>query len=156
MGMNASPGAAVGKAVFDSAEAVRLAAEGEDVILVRRETNPDDLAGGARPWSPGRREDDAQMERAAARGAERLWCMSEVDIFCDLDEAEMGALSQAAPMRRYGSGELVYTQSKTCCWNSSTSAMAELIVAKATADKEAADARELLDAENEASGEEQT
>ncbi|GAA3445326.1 pyruvate, phosphate dikinase [Planomonospora venezuelensis] len=44
-GMNASPGAAVGKAVFSSERAVELAARGEDVILVRRETNPDDLAG---------------------------------------------------------------------------------------------------------------
>ncbi|MHB2023855.1 MAG: pyruvate, phosphate dikinase, partial [Mycobacteriales bacterium] len=44
-GMNASPGAAVGKAVFDSARAVALAAAGEGVILVRRETNPDDLGG---------------------------------------------------------------------------------------------------------------
>ncbi|CNG23167.1 pyruvate phosphate dikinase [Mycobacterium tuberculosis] len=44
-GMNASPGAAVGKAVFNSARAVELAERGEDVILVRRETNPDDLAG---------------------------------------------------------------------------------------------------------------
>ncbi|MFI0354737.1 pyruvate, phosphate dikinase [Actinomadura sp. 9N407] len=44
-GMNASPGAAVGKAVFTTEAAVRAAAEGEDVILVRRETNPDDLAG---------------------------------------------------------------------------------------------------------------
>ena len=43
--MNASPGAAVGKAVFTSQRAVELAARGEDVILVRRETNPDDLAG---------------------------------------------------------------------------------------------------------------
>ncbi|GII27074.1 pyruvate, phosphate dikinase [Planotetraspora mira] len=44
-GMNASPGAAVGKAVFTSARAVELAARGEDTILVRRETNPDDLSG---------------------------------------------------------------------------------------------------------------
>ncbi|GHE46163.1 pyruvate, phosphate dikinase [Streptosporangium violaceochromogenes] len=44
-GMNASPGAAVGKAVFSSERAVELAAAGEAVILVRRETNPDDLAG---------------------------------------------------------------------------------------------------------------
>ncbi|WP_062352490.1 pyruvate, phosphate dikinase [Herbidospora yilanensis] len=44
-GMNASPGAAVGRAVFSSARAAELAAEGQDVILVRRETNPDDLAG---------------------------------------------------------------------------------------------------------------
>ncbi len=44
-GMNASPGAAVGKAVFDSDRVESLAARGERVILVRRETNPDDLNG---------------------------------------------------------------------------------------------------------------
>ena len=44
-GMGASPGAAVGGVVFDSATAVERAAAGEDVILVRRETNPDDLSG---------------------------------------------------------------------------------------------------------------
>jgi pyruvate,orthophosphate dikinase len=44
-GMNASPGAAVGKAVFDSNTAEALARTGEKVILVRRETNPDDLHG---------------------------------------------------------------------------------------------------------------
>jgi pyruvate,orthophosphate dikinase len=44
-GMNASPGAAVGKAVFSSETAVQWAQKGEQVILVRRETNPDDLAG---------------------------------------------------------------------------------------------------------------
>jgi pyruvate, orthophosphate dikinase len=44
-GVSASPGAAVGKATFDSARAVELAAQGEAVILVRRETNPDDLHG---------------------------------------------------------------------------------------------------------------
>jgi pyruvate, orthophosphate dikinase len=41
-GVPASPGAAVGRAVFDSA---RAAAATEPVILVRRETNPDDLTG---------------------------------------------------------------------------------------------------------------
>ncbi|MDQ1698418.1 MAG: pyruvate, orthophosphate dikinase [Frankiaceae bacterium] len=44
-GVNASPGAAVGKVVFDSVTAGEWAARGEDVILVRRETNPDDLPG---------------------------------------------------------------------------------------------------------------
>ncbi len=44
-GMNASPGAAVGRIVFDSSTAVKWAAAGERVILVRRETNPDDLEG---------------------------------------------------------------------------------------------------------------
>src|SRR5262252_8061217 len=43
--ISASPGAAVGKAVFDSASAVEWAERGEHVILVRRETNPDDLHG---------------------------------------------------------------------------------------------------------------
>ncbi|HZV27379.1 MAG TPA: pyruvate, phosphate dikinase [Acidothermaceae bacterium] len=43
--VNASPGAAVGKVVFDSVVAAEWAARGEDVILVRRETNPDDLPG---------------------------------------------------------------------------------------------------------------
>src|SRR5436190_9534862 len=41
-GINASPGAAVGKVGFDSHRAAEEAAKGEDVILVRRETNPDD------------------------------------------------------------------------------------------------------------------
>src|SRR5664279_4918623 len=44
-GVNASPGAAVGKCVFDSDTAVEWNDRGEDVILVRRETNPDDLHG---------------------------------------------------------------------------------------------------------------
>ncbi|MGY1605162.1 pyruvate, phosphate dikinase [Geodermatophilus sp. SYSU D00815] len=44
-GMNASPGAAVGKAVFSSERAVEEAQKGEKVVLVRRETNPDDLSG---------------------------------------------------------------------------------------------------------------
>ena len=44
-GMAASPGAAVGKAVFESQRAADWADRGETVILVRRETNPDDLKG---------------------------------------------------------------------------------------------------------------
>jgi pyruvate,orthophosphate dikinase len=44
-GMAASPGAAVGKAVFDSRRAAEWADRGEEVILVRRETTPDDLGG---------------------------------------------------------------------------------------------------------------
>jgi pyruvate,orthophosphate dikinase len=44
-GTAASPGAAVGQIVFTSDAAVAAAADGRDVILVRRETNPDDLPG---------------------------------------------------------------------------------------------------------------
>jgi pyruvate, orthophosphate dikinase len=44
-GLNASPGAAVGKAVFDAKEAVRMAEAGEKVILVRPMTEPEDVGG---------------------------------------------------------------------------------------------------------------
>ncbi|MDQ3382264.1 MAG: pyruvate, phosphate dikinase [Actinomycetota bacterium] len=44
-GLNASPGAAVGGIVFESDTAERLGKDGKAVILVRWETNPDDIAG---------------------------------------------------------------------------------------------------------------
>ena len=44
-GIPASPGAAVGEAVFDSKRAFDLSKSGKKVILVRRETSPDDLVG---------------------------------------------------------------------------------------------------------------
>jgi pyruvate, orthophosphate dikinase len=44
-GLNASPGAAVGKAVFTADDAQEWAERGEPVILVRRETTPDDYHG---------------------------------------------------------------------------------------------------------------
>jgi len=44
-GLNASPGAAVGKAVFTADDAEAWAQRGEPVILVRRETTPDDYHG---------------------------------------------------------------------------------------------------------------
>ncbi len=46
-GLNASPGAAVGKAVFDADTAVEWAGRGERVVLVRIETSPDDFHGMA-------------------------------------------------------------------------------------------------------------
>ena len=46
-GLNASPGAAVGRAVFDADTAVEWVANGEKVILVRIETSPDDFHGMA-------------------------------------------------------------------------------------------------------------
>lgn len=49
------------------------------------------------------------VERAAASPDERVWLMSEIDIFRDLDPAEMDAMAQAAPMRDYAAGELIYT-----------------------------------------------
>ena len=46
-GVNASPGAAVGKIVFDTEEAAARGEAGEKVILVRIETCPDDIHGMA-------------------------------------------------------------------------------------------------------------
>lgn len=44
-GLNASPGAAVGKVSFDAEDALRRGKAGEPVVLVRWETTPDDIAG---------------------------------------------------------------------------------------------------------------
>ncbi len=44
-GLPASPGAATGQVVFNSAEAETQAAEGQQVILVRQETSPEDIGG---------------------------------------------------------------------------------------------------------------
>ena len=45
IGLPASPGAAVGKLAFTAAEAVERTQAGETVILVRKETNPEDIDG---------------------------------------------------------------------------------------------------------------
>ncbi|MBA2124481.1 pyruvate, phosphate dikinase [bacterium Unc6] len=47
-GLNASPGAAVGKVYFTAEDAVNAAKSGEKVLLVRNETCPDDIEGVAR------------------------------------------------------------------------------------------------------------
>jgi pyruvate, orthophosphate dikinase len=46
-GINAVPGAAVGKVIFNAHDAEEWAARGEKVILVRRETSPEDVGGMA-------------------------------------------------------------------------------------------------------------
>ncbi len=69
----------------------------------------DDLKDqGTAPWAPGRREETADVERRG-QAAEDLFCMSEVDIFADLSEAEMGVIAAAAPMQQFSSGELLYS-----------------------------------------------
>ncbi len=44
-GLAASPGAATGKVYFNSEDAAEAAGDGEDVILVRKETSPEDIEG---------------------------------------------------------------------------------------------------------------
>ncbi|VAX15595.1 Pyruvate,phosphate dikinase [hydrothermal vent metagenome] len=45
VGLPASPGAGVGKVVFTAEEAIEQAAKGEQLILVRQETSPEDIGG---------------------------------------------------------------------------------------------------------------
>jgi CRP-like cAMP-binding protein len=40
---------------------------------------------------------------------DKIWCLAEVDIFCDLSPAEMDVIAAAAPMKTYAAGELVYS-----------------------------------------------
>ena len=47
-GLAASPGAATGKIYFSSEDAVQAVIDGEDVILVRKETSPEDIEGMAK------------------------------------------------------------------------------------------------------------
>ena len=65
-GISASPGAAVGKVVFTSDRAVELAGQGEKVILVRRETNPDDLQGMI--VGPGHPDQPRRQDQPRRRG----------------------------------------------------------------------------------------
>ncbi|CAN5847797.1 pyruvate, phosphate dikinase [soil metagenome] len=80
-GLNASPGAAVGKAVFDAKEAVRMADAGEKVILVRPMTEPEDVGGmyaaqGILTSRGGKTSHAAVVDRGAGKpcvcGAESL------------------------------------------------------------------------------------
>lgn len=60
------------------------------------------------PWAPHRRENEAQMKSAADRSDE-LWCLTEVDIFADLEPAEMSALAAELPSKEYRGGSLIYS-----------------------------------------------
>jgi pyruvate,orthophosphate dikinase len=92
-GMAASPGAAVGQVVFDSAAATAAHARGENTILCRRETNPDDLEGmiaatGVLTSRGGKTSHAAVVARGMGRtcvcGAE------EIDIDADARQMRIG------------------------------------------------------------------
>ena len=89
-GIAASPGAAVGKVVFESSRAADMALAGEKVILVRRETSPEDLAGMVAAQgiltSRGGKTSHAAfvargMGRAAVCGAEAIEVNNEEKLF---------------------------------------------------------------------------
>ena len=74
-GLNASPGAAVGRAVFDADDAVEWVERGEKVILVRIETSPDDFHGMAVARASSRPAAGRRRTRRSspARSASRAW-----------------------------------------------------------------------------------
>ncbi len=93
-GTAASPGAVTGVAVFDSDEAVIRAARGESVILIRRETTPEDLpamtsAAGILTSHGGRTSHAA----VAARGLATPAVTGAAALHLDLDEGTMTATS---------------------------------------------------------------
>jgi pyruvate,orthophosphate dikinase len=131
-GIAASPGAAVGAAVFDSKRAVDRAKTGEKIILVRRETSPEDLGGmvaaqGILTSRGGKTSHAAVvargMGRAAVCGAEAIEVNAEERVFsvagitvCEGDvisiDGTTGAIFigavpvVASPVTAYLSGEL--------------------------------------------------
>lgn len=95
-GVGASPGAAVGRVAFDSATAADWAEAGDQVILVRRETRPDDLPGmlvsaGVLTSRGGKTSHAAVVARGMGRacvcGAEAL------DIDVDARQMTVGAVT---------------------------------------------------------------
>ena len=91
-GMGASPGAAVGKAVFDSETAQAWAARGEDVVLVRRETTPDDLAGMiAAQGILTSRGGKTSHAAVVARGMGKTCVCGAEDLEVDLEERTLTA-----------------------------------------------------------------
>ncbi len=65
------------------------------------------------PWAPGRREEREHVEQATGRRDEKTWCLSEVDIFCDLNDTEMAAIAESAPMKTYRTGSMLYSPHET-------------------------------------------
>ncbi|MPZ27429.1 MAG: cyclic nucleotide-binding domain-containing protein [Micromonosporaceae bacterium] len=64
------------------------------------------------PWAPGRREATARVKRMARDSTvydDRLALLGEIDIFADLSRSEMKVIAEAAPMRTYPAGAMLYS-----------------------------------------------
>ncbi|MCL3778692.1 MULTISPECIES: pyruvate, phosphate dikinase [unclassified Actinomyces] len=101
--MPASPGAAVGYIAFNNAEAVARAEAGESVVLVRRETNPDDLPGmvaavGVLTARGGKTSHAAVVARGMGKT-------------CVVGADELDVDAEAGTLRVHGREDLVLTSS---------------------------------------------
>jgi len=91
-GLNASPGAAVGVAILDAARAKDAATEGQDVILVRPETSPDDVPGMLVSKGVLTQKGGATSHAAVVARGNNLPCVAGCeDISVDLNRREFTA-----------------------------------------------------------------
>jgi pyruvate,orthophosphate dikinase len=113
-GIDAVPGAAVGKVVFSAVDAEAWAARGEKVILVRRETSPEDVGGmavaqGILTATGGKTSHAAVVARGWGKccivGAESL----EIDYKSGTMSAKGKAVKQGEWITLDGSEGVVYT-----------------------------------------------
>ena len=89
-GISASPGAAVGRVVLDAETAVHWRGRGEDVILVREETNPDDLPGmAAAKGTLTSRGGKTSHAAVVARGMGRPCVCGAEELIVDIDARQV-------------------------------------------------------------------
>jgi pyruvate,orthophosphate dikinase len=88
-GLDASPGAATGVAVFDADRAQKWGAEGKDVILVRPETAPDDVPGMLASLGVLTQHGGATSHAAVVARGSNLPCVAGCeDIRVDVERAQ--------------------------------------------------------------------
>ncbi len=91
-GLNASPGAAVGVAIFDADRAQEMAADDQDVILVRPETSPEDVPGMLASKGVLTQKGGATSHAAVVARGNNLPCVAGCeDISVDLNRRQFTA-----------------------------------------------------------------
>ena len=99
-GMPASPGAAVGEIVLNNEQAESRVAAGASVILVRRETNPDDLAGMvAASGVLTARGGKTSHAAVVARGMGRCCVVGAEDLVVDEEAGTVHVKSQGVTLK---------------------------------------------------------
>ena len=100
-GMAASPGAAVGEIVLNNEQAIERTAAGASVVLVRRETNPDDLAGMvAATGVLTARGGKTSHAAVVARGMGRCCVVGAEDLLVDEEAGTVGVKSTGKQFKR--------------------------------------------------------
>lgn len=104
-GMPASPGAAVGEIVLNNEQALARTGAGASVILVRRETNPDDLAGMvAASGVLTARGGKTSHAAVVARGMGRCCVVGADDLVVD---EEAGSVYVKSQDRTFTAGDII-------------------------------------------------